>query len=248
MTLKATLAILIAMIAGIHAETRPWRSIDGQRKPIQGEFMKRDETSVTVRRIDGIPVTIPLDMLFPDDRTWLNNTHPAPGTETSDPSEVFDKLKFGDSRDEVLKKLKASKFVQTTTDETFMGRTGLNGVFRTRQKIGGLDASLYFDWTESGNLKEINLQTDPLPESDFKTKLVPCWKDFAVLLTKLQGKPLVAEPEIHLSSIRDGSLQSTHLWALDSIGSARLGAARDGTRYQIVVRFTKEVVKPMAVP
>lgn len=240
-------AIFLASLATLHAETRPWRDANGQRA-IQGEFVKRDANSVTVRRSDGTSVTIRLDMLFPEDRTWLNANHPQPGAEATDPSEIFDKLKFGDSREEVQKKLKASRFVEMTVDDTFIGRTGLNGVFRTRKKIGGLDASLYFDWTESGLLKEINLQTDPLPESDLETKLVPCWKDFAELLTTLQGQPLVAQKEIRLSSIQDGQLQSTHLWDLEGAGSARLGAARDGTRFQIVVRFTKDKVKPVAVP
>ena len=103
---------------------------------------------------------------------------------------VFDQLVFGQSRAQVLAKLKTSKFVELTVDETFLGRTGLNGVFRTRKKIGGLDASLYFDWTDAGELKELTLQTEALPASAYRTQIEPSWKKFIELLTTLYDDPV----------------------------------------------------------
>lgn len=255
MTVKTAFALLLASAFHLHAAPRPWKSEDGQRS-FQGDFLARNDSNVTIRRsADGREVTLALGQLHPDDRTWVNANHPAAGTGTPDDnsaapdeSAVFDQLVFGDNREQVLTKLKASKFVEMTTDETFIGRSGLNGVFRTRQQIGGLHAMLYFDWTDDNQLKEITLQTDPLPASELPTHLVPCWTDFIALLTTLHGQPIVADKQLHLSSIPDGSFLPTHLWKLEKTGSAQLGAARDGDKYQIVVRFTKEEIKPVALP
>lgn len=237
----------LALAAGLQAAPRPWKNEDGT-KSVQGEFVKRDAISITVRRSDQKLVVVPLDKLHPDDRTWVNLNHPAAGGKLPDASAVFDELSFGDTRDVVFAKLKASKFVELTTDETFIGRSGLNGVFRTRQKIGGQHAMLDFDWTGDNQLKEITLHTEGLPASELDTQLTPCWKSFIGLLTTLHGKPIVADSQIRLSTIQDGALASTHLWKLETPGSALLGAARDGGKYQIVVRFTKEEIKPVEVP
>lgn len=239
--------VLLLTLATLHAAPRPWKSSDGQRA-VDGEFVKRDASSVTIRRADKTEVTIPLDKLDPDDRTWLNVNHPLPGQEVPPPSAVFDQLNFGDDREQVLQKLKASKFVEMTTDETFIGRTGLNGIFRTRKKIGGMNASLYFDWTGDNKLKEITLQTDALPAEDLNAKLVPCWKDFIILITTLLGEPVHGEKELHTSSIQEGSFSATHLWKLETPGSATLGMAKDRGKYQVVVRYTQNEIKPVALP
>lgn len=244
----ARYALLVCLGSGsLTAAPRPWKSEDGQRS-VMGDFVKRDAASVTILRQDRKQVVIPLEKLHPDDRTWVNANHPLPGEAMPPKAAVFDSLCFGDTREQVTEKLKASKFVEMTTAETFIGRTGLNGIFKTRGKIGGLDASLYFDWTEADGLKEISLQTDALPPTDLEGKLIPCWKEFIPLMTTLYGKPLHAGDRLAISSIQDGSMTSTHLWKLDGGGSAMLGAAREGRNYQIVVRFTQRSVQPVALP
>jgi hypothetical protein len=246
MPLKIFIACLILGSTALHAAPRSWKSSDG--RSVDGEFVKRDTTSVTVRRADKSEVTIQLDQLDANDRTWLNVNHPLPGQEAPPQAAVFDELCFGDDREQVLKKLKASKFVEMTTDETFIGRTGLNGIFRTRKKVGGMDVSLYFDWTDDNKLKEITLQTDTLNASDIDAKLVPCWKQFIMLLTTLLGKPLHGDDELHTSSIHEGSFSPTHLWKLETPGSAALGLAKERGKYQVVVRYTQKEIKPVSLP
>lgn len=252
-------ALLLTTTLTLSAQPRAWKSADGQRS-IQGEFVKRDANGVTIERSDRKSVTIPVSQLHPDDLAWLNLHHPlaksptpgGPAGSSTAPAPpkgaVFDQLVFGDDRETVLTKLKASKFVEMTTDETFIGRSGLNGVFRTKQKVGELDALLYFDWTASNQLKEITLQTEALPASDLAPKLTPCWKQFIELLSSLQGKPMVGDTALRISSIPDGAFAPTHLWKLDPVGSAQLGAAREGDKYQVVVRFSKDEVKPVELP
>ena len=161
---------------------------------------------------------------------------------------VFDQLVFGESRDKVLAKLKASKFVEMTLDETYIGRTGLNGIFRTRKKIGGLDASLFFEWTDGGTLKELTLQTETLPAASYKTRIEPSWKEFVNLLTTLYDKPVQQGSLPRPESLTDGAFSPSHLWALDAGGSVLLGTARDGEQFQLVVRFTQKQIKPVALP
>jgi hypothetical protein len=246
MPTKTIITLLISSLLHAAAAPRPWKSADGSRS-FQADFLKRDATTITVRRGDLKEVVLPLDKLHPDDRAWVNTHHPLPSAKAPDPSAVFDQLCFGDNREQVLTKLKASKFVVLTTNETFIGRSGLNGVFRIRQKIGTQFAMLYFDWTSDNQLKEITLQTDGLPSNEVAANLVPSWKNFIDLLTTLYGKPIVADNQFHQSSIQDGAFTPTHLWKLEPIGSAKLGAARDGDKFQIVVRFSKDEVKPVEV-
>lgn len=243
---KITIALIIAATLPLHAAPRPWRSPDGKRS-IQGEFLKRDVSSVTIRRADQKEVTIPFEQLHQDDRAWIDANHPLAKVETSAENHVFDELSFGDSRAEVLAKLKTSQIVEMSVPETFLGRTGLNDVFRTRKKIGGLDASLFFDWTDEGGLKEISLQTPTVPAGKFNEQLQPCWKEFIKLLTSLHGQPISAAAGLQLSSIPDGGMLPTHMWKLQKTGSAMLGAARDGDQYQLVVRFTRKNVQPVEI-
>ncbi len=243
---KITIILIIAATLPLQAAPRPWRSPDGQRA-VQGEFLKRDVSSVTIRRADQQEVIIPFEQLHQDDRAWIDANHPFAKVEVSAENHVFDELCFGDSRAEVLAKLKASQIVEMTVQEIHIGRTGLNDVFRTRKKIGGLDASLFFDWTDEGGLKEISLQTPTVPSGKFNEQLQPCWKEFIKLLTSLHGQPVSAAAGLQLSSIPDGTMLPTHMWKMQKTGSALLGAAREGDQCQLVVRFTRENIQPVEI-
>lgn len=209
--------------------------------------MKRDSTCVTVRDANHKEITIELVKLHPDERKWLDlNT--SSGIPVSDPAAVFDALKFGDDREVVLSKLKSSEIVELTTDETFIGRTGLNGVFRTRQKVGRLSALLYFDWTVAGKLKEITLQSESVASGDYDPQIRPSWQEFVNLLSTLYGKPVQSGALPAITNIADGSFSPSHLWKLEAGGNALLGTSREGAKYQVVVRFTMEKIQPIEIP
>jgi hypothetical protein len=253
MPYRFKLALVFAVFCSptAYAEIRPWKSLDGLHS-MQGEFIKRDSTSVTLRNENGKDITVELSKLHPDETKWLNLNHSiAPKADTvtaQDPSAFFDNLTFRDTRETTLGKLKASRIVEMTTDETFIGRSGLNGVFRTRKKIGSLNGYLYFDWSESGKLNELTLQTDPRPDSAYKTELEPSWKQFIELLSTLYGKPIQKGPLPPLASLTDGTFMPSHLWKIETGGSAMLGTAREGEKYQLVVRFTQKKVGVVEIP
>lgn len=244
------IALALIMTTPSIAQTRPWKSSDGLRS-VKGEFIKRTPADITIRNEAGKEIIIELAKLHPDEIKWLDVHSPiAPPAPAPTPAadSFFDTLTFRDTRESTLTKLKSSKVVEMTTDETFVGRSGLNGIFRTRQKIGTLSGFLYFDWSEAGTLKELTLQTEALPASAYKSTLEPSWKEFTELLSTLYGKPIQKGPLASKESIPDGSFFPSHLWKLETGGSALLGTARDGDKYQVVVRFTQKVVQPVPSP
>ncbi len=228
------------------AESRPWKSADGVRS-VQGNFVKRDATSVTIRTAAGKELVIQLTMLHADETKWLDQCHPL-GGPAADPTAFFDNLTFKDTRESTLAKLKVSKIVEMTVDETFIGRSGLNGIFQTRKKIGTLSGFLYFDWNGGGKLKELTLQTETRPDSAYKTELEPSWRELVELLSSLYGKPVQDGPMPKLETLTPGTFAPSHLWKLDTGGSALLGTAREGNLYQLVVRFTQTKVQPVELP
>jgi hypothetical protein len=247
----ALILSLLALTLPISAAPRDWKSADGTRS-IQGEFLKRDVRHVTIRRTDGRVFTLEVAKLHPDDLQWLNQSHPIaagkPAEPVPDETAVFDTLHFGDDRKTVEKKLKASKAVELSMDETFLGRFGLNGTFRTRQKIGGLHCLLYFDWSDGGLMREVSLQTEPLTASSYSGRIQDSWKELIELLTNLNGKPLQDAEFPKQTDLADGLFLASHLWRLEGGGSALLGTSCEGNQYMVVVRFTQDVIEPIRVP
>ncbi len=58
-------------------------------------------------------------------------------------------------KDQVLKTLRRSKQLEGPPTDALLARTGLNGVFKTRQAIGGQTFALNFDYDPSGGLRAV---------------------------------------------------------------------------------------------
>lgn len=248
-------ALLGLAATPLSAEMREWKSADGTQS-FDGEYVSHDSKKVTIKRKDGKVFSLELERLNNADKIWLSDK-PATETpgekaaaETIDESKtVFDTLCFGDKREVVTKKLKESSFVEATMDEVMMGRTGLNGVFRTRKQIGGLHCELYFDFNGSGSLKEISLQTQTVPKDVYVNRLKATWAELAELLTALNGKPVQAGAFPAVNTLRQDVLIPSHLWKLPAGGSALLGTSLEaGDKVMIVVRFTTDPIRPVEVP
>jgi hypothetical protein len=244
------LTFLISSTALIHAESRTWKSSDGAQS-FTGDYVTHDAKRVTIRRADGRVFTLELTKLHEADKTWLA-TKQVPGRKNAeplpDPNAVFDTLCFGDPRADVMKKLKESKIVEAGLDETFLGRVGLNGTYRTRKQIGGLHCDLYFDWSAGGNLTEVSLQTQGVDRSSYAGRLKENWAELAELLTMLHGKPLQHADFPPLDDLQDDLFLASHLWRLEGGGSALLGTSMQGGKCLVVVRFTQERINPVTVP
>jgi len=171
-----------------------------------------------------------------------------PESPEAEASAVFDTLHFGDTREQVLAKLKASKIVELRVAEALLGRFGLNGSFQTRKDVGGLRCRLFFDWSKHGLLREVSLQTEALPADAYPIQLKACWADLAKLLTTLYGAPVQQGDFPPLASLSDGACLASHYWRLAGGGTAILGSARDNKNYTTVVRFIQQELQSIAIP
>jgi hypothetical protein len=249
----ACLALLSTLPGKVRAEPRHWKNSDGSQS-FTGEYVSHTTTKVTIRRADGKIFTLDLDRLNDADKIWLTGKPTDSATTgdeppaAQDPKAVFDNLCLGDKREMVTKKLKESKLVEATMDDVLMGRVGLNGIYRTRKQIGGLHCELYFDWTGADTLKEISLQTQAVPKNVYVNRLKGTWEELAELLTVLHGKPIQAGAFPGPASLQKGVLVPSHLWKLPHGGSALLGTSLEGETVMIVVRFTSQNIRPVALP
>lgn len=245
MRASSVMLAFFAAASPLFAESREWKNADGSQS-FHGEYVSQDERAVTIKRSDGKVFSVELGRLSEADRTWLSaqvNGGEAAVSEP-DPDAVFDNLSFGDSRTEVTRKLKESKMLEAGVGEAFMGRTGLNGTYRTRKKIGGLQCELYFDWTGAGTLREISLQTQAVPKDLYVNRLKATWEELAALLTTLHGKPVQAGAFPKVEDLNGDTFLPSHLWKVKG-GSALLGTTRQGATCMIVVRFTTKKIEPV---
>lgn len=247
--IKIIIPIHLLLAASLMAgETRTWSNSDGT-KHFKAEFISREKDSVSLLRSDGKKLDIKLNVLHIDDKHWLDLNHPAAGAALIPADDaVFDTLRFGDNRETVTNKLKASKIVESNLNGTLMGRTGLNGIFRTKHEIGGLFCYLYFDWDENGGLKEITLQTEGKKAAEYDTILKPCWTQLIQLIEPIHGKPLQDTSFPQASKLGDGQMMASHLWDIESGGSVMLGTSQVDSLYQVVVRFKKEKIPVNRTP
>lgn len=231
------------------AAMRAWRSADGART-FNAEFLYSDGVHVTLKRGDGRILTFAMAKLHPEDQAWVReNIDPGELAPNAPPPKgaAFDQLEFGDDRTEVEKKLKASSLVTVGLDASLLGRTGLNGVYKTTQTIGGLHCYLFFDWTSGGGLREVSLQTQPVSKGQYITSLRGNWTELVELLSKLHGNPEQAAGFPAADDLQDGLILGSHLWYTEDGHSVILGTGQEGTGYNVVVRITSERIKPAPV-
>lgn len=253
--MKPLLLLLLSITSLSAAETREWRNPDGT-KSVRGYVFKRDSQNLIITLSKNArQQTIPLNQLHQDDLNWLNQNHPptpsspAKSSTTTDQDEgVLENLRFGDSRSEVTRKLKHSKMFEATMAETFFGRMGLNGIFKSKEKIGGLHGFLYFDWDENDGLQSITVQTEPQDPAMWKSQLEPCMTEFVNLLSALYGKVTAASQRTDPATLQDGMIMADFLWKLEPKGSILLGPSKIDGKLHVAVRFTQQEFAPSPAP
>ena len=250
---KISLIALLGFSLG-SLQAREWRSADGKKK-FEATYVSNDGRHVTLRK-EGRTVTLSMDKLHEDAQIWLNTNHPAeeiaptPGGKVVKPGPApkgaaFDTLEFGDSRETVLKKLNSSPMVDGSVAEVMLARVGLNGVYRTKQTIGGLHCHLYFDWDSNNLLKEVTLRTKGLPIDSYSGKLKSNWTEMIELLTVLHGQPINSAEYPNSDDLQDGLILNSHLWRTEDGHSVLLGTGQEGNQFSVTVRITIEVIEPV---
>lgn len=239
--------LIISSLAGA-TEFRIWSNTD-KTKTFEAEYVGNKDDRVTMRLKNLKIITMEMNKLHIDDQAWIQQNHPTENNKVAnthikkiDEDAIFDTVVFGDNRDTVTKKLYESKLVTATVEPTFIGRTGLNNVFVTREKIGGLNCSLTFNWSPEGKLIECTLQTEDRNIGDYSSDLENSWQEFEKILISIYGKPKRFTKMPKASDLQEDQMLTSHSWRLDQGGSILLGSAKMDGRYQVVVRFTKEIL------
>ena len=162
---------------------------------------------------------------------------------------VYGDLEFGDSRKTVTKKMSSSQLVEQTVNSTFLGRTGLNGIFKCKAKLAGLTYHLYFGWNESGGLNEITLRSGNLNMSEYGNSLRTAWNEAATLFSKVYNHPAQKTGYPTQRSFQDDfkghQILISHVWHKGEKQSILMGPGIDQGKCFLTIRFVnKRVVLP----
>jgi hypothetical protein len=225
---------------------RTWTSANGT-KTLQARYVSHDSEKVKLLGDDEQEVSIELANLHKKDREYLEKTHPK-DVDGTIPGNAYGPLNFGDNRTLVQEKLLNCPLVKTELNENLFGRTGLNGIFETTQKMGDLPCFLYFHWDPQGGLKEVTLRTEHLPESEYSNKLQATWSEMSDLFGTLFGNATSESSYPRLRELEDGLMLSSHLWRTDEGHSVLLGIGQEQSKYAVSARFTTERVQPVITP
>lgn len=161
---------------------------------------------------------------------------------------VYGSLEFGDSRDTVLSKLQKSKLVDQAIDTSLLGRTGLNGVFRCKNKLAGQTYTLYFAWTDTGRLKEITLKSSRLPHGEHSGKLREAWEKANSLFTQVYGNPVQDADFPSQDQFKGDGMMMSHIWHKGAKQSILIGPGVEQGKCYLAIRFINQRVEPVRIP
>lgn len=102
-------------------------------------------------------------------------------------SEMYENLRYGDTKDTVQKKLD-KVLGNAKGQKTIFGRTGMNGMYTAKAKVNGLEFSLYFGWDSSKGKLALNA-VDLYSNEASMEKIGKAYKQLSTLFTELYGKP-----------------------------------------------------------
>jgi hypothetical protein len=243
-----SIILFYSSLAGAE-EFRTWSNPD-KTKSFEAQYLSSKDDTVLLRLKSFKNITVDINKLHVDDQLWIkqikSDTSKAAATSNNKIKEVndnavFDTLVFGDKRAEVTRKLFESKLVSTKMSQVHIGRTGLNNIFTTREKIAGLTFSLNFNWSASDELIEVSLQSENISSQDYSTQVKSCYEELEKILISIYGKPKESTDMPGINELKDYQMLSSHVWRLDQGGSILLGTSKIDGKYQAVVRFTKEI-------
>ena len=150
---------------------------------------------------------------------------------------VYGDLQFGDSRETITRKLSESPLVEQTIDNTYIARTGLNGIYKCKARISGLVCQLYFNWDQHDRLIEITLRSETLNADRYKTDLKQAWSDAGALFAKVYHKPKQEAPYPDPSSFGQHKMMISHVWESDDGVTIYMGSGMDKNTCFLFVRF-----------
>ena len=152
---------------------------------------------------------------------------------------IYGDLEFGDSRQTVTQKLRKSSLVTLSVDEAFLGRTGLNGVFKCKARLAGLDYHLYFNWSENDGLNEITLRSNELDMACYRAELHRAWQEADALFARVYGAATQKAPYPASNTFGENSMLITHVWQQPG-HSILLGTGVNKGKCFMFIRFVNQ--------
>jgi hypothetical protein len=160
---------------------------------------------------------------------------------TSYASELIAGLNYGESRDAVTSKLLKCKLVKTNVPANMFARLGLNGAFITTKELEGLKFTLYFDWTDSAGLKEINYRSEAIAGHAYDGQLKEKWSQAINLLSAIHGRAKNAVEYPKKSELSSENIQFSHEWKT-STGYVYLGTGQLESNYSLNITFSQFIL------
>ncbi len=157
---------------------------------------------------------------------------------------VYEDLEYGDTKQEVTDKLMACTRVENTVPKTMFGRVGLNGTFRIKKDLNGVNFALFFDWNENQELNEITLRSDAIDQSQFNSTLRQAFKRANRLITEVYGPAVMTNPMPNSDQIDDGTILNSHLWHVGD-GTLLMGIAKEQGKLHLSIRFLEKHIDPV---
>jgi hypothetical protein len=240
------LACALLLTGTCAGEIRVWTSAEGG-KTLEGEFVKLDGGTISLKRRDGTDLVFALDKLSLADRVHARElaekmaasaaTAAAAKDAVKADITVFSQFKFGETRKEVQEMLKKNSGLEGGMVEAFMARTGINGIFYI--DLDGVRFDLYFDFNDSDRLREISLQSSSYEPGDYNSALKSAWGRLRSGFILRYGEPTLATGYPAASQISEGVSMSSDIWEL-SDRHMYLGTGMVEGQVSCVLRCSKE--------
>lgn len=160
--------------------------------------------------------------------------------------DMFRNLNYGDSKSVVMKKLGITDFKPAKSDEasTFFGMTLESGQMShpIKTKVQGLSFKAFLGWNDkkkSLTLKSVDIISEPAS----RTKLVSVYKELAILMTELYGKPKFNNGLPSKSQLLDNNVVvAGAVWFYNN-NAVTLGIRKAIDNNTIVIQFMNEQPK-----
>lgn len=159
---------------------------------------------------------------------------------------LYGNLEIGMDQDQVLKALRQNKQLEGPPTDALISRTGLNGVFKTKQAIGGQTFSLNFDYDSSGGLRAVMFYSrNKCRSSEYETKLKSGYKALLVGLTEKFGEPMNTPDWVTQDSLAEGRIKYIHMWKVSTgiFLMSGIGYMGDREGYFPLYRFSRAAGK-----
>ena len=157
---------------------------------------------------------------------------------------VYEDLEYGDTKQVVTDKLMACDRVESTVPQTMFGRVGLNGTFRIKKNLNGVQFSLFFDWNENQQLNEITLRSDAIESGPFDSTLSDTFNSANRLITEVYGPAVMSNPMPRSNQVDDGTILNSHLWHVAD-GTLLMGVAKERGKLHLSIRFLEKHIDPV---